>query len=98
MKELALEFTGIGEVRHFVFKQVKRNDVAYIYEVTQPDTDRKHYEVFLRMENTRFGTVTYPSAKAFGLYAWNCLSLEAAEKKFMQITEKKKAGAAICEI
>ena len=63
MRELPIEFVGIGEVRGFQFRQVSRTMFGYIYEVRVPGTEKCHYEVFRRMENARFGCVSYPKAR-----------------------------------
>ena len=52
MIELQQEFTGTGEVKGFIFKQIKNNGYAFIYEVKVPSDDddsvRIYYEVFER--------------------------------------------------
>ena len=55
LRELPLEFVGVGEVRGFLFRQVARTMFGYIYEVRVPGTEARHYGVFRRMENARFG-------------------------------------------
>jgi len=85
MKELELEFTGKGQVRGFKFTQLKKNKKAYLYRV-----DTGHlimYEVFHRKENTRFNCISYPSNKAFGIWAWTYKNLYSAEEIFKLITE-----------
>ena len=67
MKELQIEFKGKGQVKGFLFTQIKKNDKAYIYEVDTGDSI--HYEIFERKENTHFNCVSYPSNKAFGVWA-----------------------------
>lgn len=67
MKELKEVFYGKGQVKGFKFTQIKKTNYAYIYRV---DTGvSKHYEVFERRENTQFNCISYPSNKAFGLWA-----------------------------
>jgi hypothetical protein len=80
MKQLEEQFIGKGEVKGFVFTQVKKSDKAYIYEVS--DEGKIHYEVFKHAENPRFGTISYPGAKSFGLVAWTVRDLPAAELIF----------------
>jgi len=76
MKELQEEFTGKGQVRGFEFTQIKKTEYAYIYNV---DTGvSEHYEVFERRENTQFKCVSYPSNKAFGLWAKTTSNYEYA--------------------
>lgn len=67
MKELEINFTGKGQVRGFKFTQLKRTQNAYLYEVNTGDNT--HYEIFERVENTRFGCVSYPSNNSFGKWA-----------------------------
>jgi len=84
MKPLQIEFDGIGEVRGMHFKQIKASKKGYIYEVSDGSTSN-HYEVFLRRENTRFGTITYPKSNNFGIWAWACPTLERALQKFEEL-------------
>lgn len=79
IKELSIEFEGIGEVRGYHFLQISKSDHGYIYQRTrvgQPTT----YEVFKRTVNERFGTVSYPGSPSFGLWAWNTHSLDRAKE------------------
>lgn len=88
MKELNIEFDGRGEVRGFKFKQLLSNGIAYLYEVTQPLTSKKHYEVFLRKENTRYDCISYPNSKHFGKWAWSYNSYEEALTKYNSLKLK----------
>ena len=45
----------------------------------------RHYEVFKKRLNRRFGTVSYPTDKAFGIWAWSCMSLERARERLNEI-------------
>jgi hypothetical protein len=81
MKELNKEFIGRGEVRGFMFTQLYKNDAGYLYEVKPPNSD-VYYEVFEHKENRRYGTVTYPSSKVFGITAWTYKAIEVALTKF----------------
>lgn len=83
MKELDSEFIGTGQVRGFKFKRELFNDRAFIYSVTT-ETET-HYEVFLRKENTQFNCVSYPSDKAFGIWAWTYKTWEQAYNKFISL-------------
>lgn len=86
-QELPLTFEGRGEVKNFSFKQVKRSNTAYLYEVS--DTfGNKWYEVFIRKINARFGNIVYPKQKAFGVSAWSARTLELANKRFDDLTER----------
>ena len=90
MRELKKEFIGKGQVRGFEFTQVKKTKNGFIYKV---DTkNRIHYEVFHRKENNRFNCVSYPSNKAFGVWAWTCDTIEKAEDMFLGIELKYLGG------
>jgi len=85
MKELQKEFEGRGEVRGFRFRQISETKLGYLYEV---DVDGAiHYETFKRKENTRFNTISYPTSKAFGIWAWSNTNLEKAKQR-LQSFEK----------
>ena len=87
LRELPVEFVGTGEVRGFVFRQVSRTMFGYIYEVRVPGKEGSHYEVFRRMENARFGCVSYPKSKSFGAWAWCCDSLAKARERLKAFEE-----------
>lgn len=87
MRELPTEFVGVGEVRGFQFRQVSRTMFGYIYEVRVPGKSGCHYEVFRRMENARFGCVSYPKSKSFGAWAWCCDSLAKARDRLKGFEE-----------
>ena len=76
MKQLEKQFVGKGQVRGFLFTQIKKNEKAYIYEVQDGSVLR--YEVFKHKENNRFGCVTYPRDKSFGIWAFTTDSYERA--------------------
>lgn len=76
MRELKTEFIGKGQVKGFKFTQLKKTEYAYLYEV---DTGSSiHYEIFEKKENTQFNCISYPSNKAFGIWAKTTRSYEAA--------------------
>ena len=83
MKELAEQNQGKGEVRGYLFTQIRQTDKAFIYEVSSGD--RKYYEVFKRVENHRFACISYSTSKAFGIWAWTYSTLEKAIKKFDEL-------------
>ena len=87
LRELPVEFVGTGEVRGFLFRQVSRTMFGYIYEVRVPGGEECHYEVFRRMENARFGCVSYPKSKSFGAWAWCCDSLAKARERLKAFEE-----------
>ena len=90
MRELELSFTGRGQVKGFLFTQIEKNDVAYIYRVDTNGTT--HYEIFYRKENTRFNCVSYPSNKGFGVWAWTMRNYESAMIKFNELSEEVSHG------
>lgn len=87
LRDLPVEFVGTGEVRGFQFRQVSRTMFGYIYEVHVPGAQGCHYEVFRRMENARFGCVSYPKSKSFGAWAWCCDSLAKARERLKGFEE-----------
>ena len=90
IRPLKKQFNGTGEVEGYKFTQIKAAKYAFLYEVDSGNG--KHYEVFKKRVNRRYATITYPSAKAFGIYAWTCMSLDKAIEKFNDInipTEKR---------
>lgn len=88
VRELPIEFVGVGEVRGFEFTQLENNGVAYVYEVKCSDDSSPHYEVFKRVVNDRFGVVSYPKSKAFGIWAYCCTSLDAAYDKYYKLSNE----------
>ena len=83
MKELPIHFEGKGQVKGYTFTQISKTDCGFIYEVEQGG--HRHYEVFKKHINHRFGTVSYPTDKAFGIWAWTCMTLEKAKNKLDDI-------------
>ena len=85
MRELSKQFKGKGQVKGYLFQQLKITSYSYLYEVKNDTTGVIHYEVFKRIENERFNCVSYPTDKAFGLWAWNCNNLDRAIEKFDEL-------------
>ena len=83
MKELPKHFEGKGQVRGYTFTQISKTDWGFIYEV-QHDGHR-HYEVFKKRLNRRFGTVSYPTDKAFGIWAWTFMTLVRAKDRLVKL-------------
>jgi hypothetical protein len=81
IKDLDIEIQGRGPMKGFTFKQVYKNEVGYIYEITHPEVKRPHFEVFLRKINNRFKCVSYPGGEAFGYWAWTFHKKEDAMAK-----------------
>jgi hypothetical protein len=89
MKELMQSFEGKGEVSGFRFRQIANTSAGYIYEARHQEVKKPHYEVFKRRVNHRFGLISYPRAKAFGLWAWTYPTLELAQKKLKDISQSQ---------
>ena len=87
LRDLPVEFVGVGEVRDFKFRQIENTAFGYIYEVVMPESGLRHWEVFRRMENVRFGCVSYPKSKSFGAWAWCCDSLAKARERLRGFEE-----------
>jgi hypothetical protein len=87
MKELKTEFQGKGQVRGFLFTQLKKNEAGYIYQVNTGAGI--HYEVFKHKKNTQYDCISYPSNKAFGIWAWTHNTLERAEAKLSELVALK---------
>ena len=68
IKELKTDFTGVGQVRGFKFSQLRKTDSAFLYSINTGD--RIYYEVFRKRINHRYGCISYPTDKAFGIWAW----------------------------
>ncbi|WP_291077934.1 MULTISPECIES: hypothetical protein [unclassified Empedobacter] len=89
-RRLKRQFEGKGEVKGFRFTQIARNDFAVIYEKVYKNYIQTTYEVFEIKVNTRFNSESYPTSKAFGIWAWDIDTLEKAVFKFHEITKKVK--------
>lgn len=70
----------------WLITQISKTDWGFIYEVEQGEY--KHYEVFKKLLNHRFGTVSYPTDKAFGVWAWTCMTFENAKCKLIELGTK----------
>ncbi len=81
-------FIGKGEVRGFVFNLVRSSEKAYIYRVKSEDIE--WYEVF--KHKVSFGKVSYPTSKAFGIWAKWTYSLDVAEDIFKRINSGELFG------
>lgn len=89
MEELRINFIGRGEVKGFLFTQLKSSGKAYLYHVRNKSIE--HFEVFKRRENLRFGNVSYPTSEAFGIWAWTYRSLNEAERKYNKLNRGGKS-------
>ena len=86
MKELEKEFIGRGEVRGFKFTLLYGNSQAFMYKVTS--SGLSYYEVFKCKQNSRYGVISYPTAKAFGVWAWSIFNFDKAKQKFELLSIK----------
>lgn len=86
MKMLNIEFQGRGEVKGYHFQLIKYSEFAYVYKVSYAGS--VHYEVFSKKINTRFNRISYPTKKAFGVWAWTCMSLDKSIQKFDELNNK----------
>ena len=84
MKPLKTNFIGKGEVSPDHFSLLGMTDRAFIYQGTSCGV--RHYEVFKKKENDRFGCISYRTSKAFGIWAWSYSDIRAAIKKFNQLS------------
>lgn len=80
IKQLHEQFSGTGEVRDYEFGLVCKTNRGFCYKVTI-DGITVHYEVFRRKINKRFACESYPTSKAFGIWAWTYRCLTKALKK-----------------
>ena len=81
------------------YVQLLQSDGAYMYEVTDSETDHVYYEVFEKRYNRRFNCICYPTDKAFGKWAWcisrgndHVMAFEAALKRFEFLHEHREAA------
>ena len=88
MKNLEKTIIGKGEVKGFLFTQIQTSDKAYIYKV---DTGCSiYYEVFKKKHKTNSKRDCFPTAKAFGIWAWTYKPFEKAIEKFNQLNNNKQ--------
>ena len=78
MKQLQQQFQGRGEVKGYTFTQIRVTDKGFIY--SKELNGSLSYEVFKRKENKLFDCISYPTSNSFGVWAWDCKTLERAEE------------------
>lgn len=88
LKQLKIEFQGIGRMSLYFFTQLHKSDKAYVYQL-EDELGNKHYEVFKHTENPRFGCVSYPGETSFGISAWCIKTLPRAIEKFNELNDKE---------
>lgn len=89
MKQLAKQFEGRGQMKGYLFVQNFVNEHAFLYELVCRETGRSHYEIFRRKENRQFDCISYPTEKAFGVWAWTTHSPSKALQIFKNITNER---------
>lgn len=80
LKQLPQQFSGTGEVRGFNFTLICKTERGFLYEVCSNGLS-PYFEVFKRKINNRFGCISYPTAKAFGIWAWTYRDKNSAINK-----------------
>lgn len=85
LKELETTFLGVGQVRGFKFTQISMTKYGFLYEVNTGD--RIYYEVFKKRINPRFSCVSYPTIRAFGIWAWTTPNKIRAYTIFKDLSE-----------
>ena len=78
MRQLEKQFEGRGQVKGYSFNQITATPYGYIYAVSTKGVVG-HYEVFKHLENTLYNTVSYPTNKGFGIWAWTTPDLLKAK-------------------
>lgn len=76
IKQLPHCFTGNGQVKGFNFTQISKTNSGYIWKVNTGDTI--YYEVFKKRLNQRFNCISYPTNKAFDIWAWTTPNMDRA--------------------
>jgi hypothetical protein len=87
IKELPESFVGRGDVSGIKFTQLRKTDLAYIYQVQ--NTGSVYYEIFERRVNTQFGNISYPGSEAFGRWAWTTSDLQKALEIFDALNHRR---------
>ena len=80
IKRLPEQFSGRGEVRGYKFIHICITNRGFCYKVTQSNIN-PHFEVFRRKINKRFSCESYPTSKAFGIWAWTYKNRDEALNK-----------------
>jgi hypothetical protein len=88
IKQIPTEFIGRGEVRGFKYSKLDSPNGGFIYAVDNNGT--KYYEYFLERINKQFNNVSYPSSKAFGVWAWWTDSYEDAITKLSSVIKDRR--------
>ena len=76
IRDLKTDFTGRGQVRGFQFTQLSKTHKAFLYLINTADSI--YYKVFRKHINHRYACESYPTDKAFGIWAYTTPNLEQA--------------------
>lgn len=102
MKTLDLKFEGKGEVSGTTFKQLKKSEKAFLYELTDNETGQKRYEVFEKRVSKECEAIIagqtvkyeekeiYPKSNCFGIWAWCISDYEKANAKYNSLNADNK--------
>lgn len=85
IQELRGQFIGRGQVKGFHFIQISKTNSAFLYKVDTGDSI--YYEVFKKLVNHRYACVSYPTDKAFGIWALTTPDLERAFEILNELSE-----------
>jgi hypothetical protein len=80
IKQIPGLFSGKREVKGYEFALICKTVRGFCYEVRLNGTIT-HYEVFRLKINYRWSCISYPTSKAFGIWAWTHKCLEDALRK-----------------
>ena len=78
LRPLKTQFEGRGSVKGYLFTQICSPIWGFIYKVEY--NGHLHYEVFKHRENAYWKVVSYPTEKAFGIWAYTTSSLKRAKE------------------
>ncbi len=91
MKLLADTIKSPKGLKGFTLTKQYMDDEYYIYKKTHThDGYDAGYELFKRKINTMFDCETIPGGNAFGVWAWQLLTLERCYEKLNEIKNKIK--------
>ena len=85
IKPLPKRFSGRGEVKGYNFTLIYKTKWGFCYEVSLNGIII-HYEVFRRKINKQFGCESYPTSKAFGIWAWTFKTKDKAMRKLYSLS------------
>jgi len=83
IRPLKTQFEGRGEVKGYYFRLMGMTNRAFLYEVSSGSS--KHYEVFKKIINSRYACISYPTSKAFNIWAWTYSDIKSAIKKYNEL-------------